>query len=520
TPEQQAAAAQVLNSAGQSNRIDWNTGVTDVNDPNSGGNRDFGAAENRAVNQGLAQTTGYTGDFGGGQFNEWLATQPQSVTNQVGQYLTEQGQAERANLYGWDRNNNGVVDGTEAPGVSVNPDGSYTYPGGYVKGQLVDPYTEGKDIYSVNPGIEGAPPSYAWETAPGGMLPAGAWPETFMDPITGVTTYWSAPPPGANGQWQNPQFLPWDVRNGGTGDPYTPWTEAWATQQANEEGNRYAYNALAQGGFDVSKLASPAASGSGRASPSVVAINAFGHQGTLFQDASGQGPIWNNDGFVVVPMENGLYWDTQVGLYRNQSGTFVNADGSPVLGWNGQVTDNMRGMWQLGDLKNRLGEYYQDPRNSYDLDAYNSGPIVGGYPAPGQAAGRPPQVTGAAGSSSRARGTTGTSPPPPPAGTSPPPPPPPPPAGPNGTETGTGLTPGTTNPYSFLLNIFSGSPGGTGTGTTGQSSYDPYSWLAMLNLGYGTSTYGEPTYQSSDPSGINYVEPNSQNVEFRSPFSY
>ena len=99
------------------------------------------------------------------------------------------------------------------------------------------------------------------------------------------------------------------------------------------------------------------------------------------------------------------------------------------------------------------------------------------------------------------------------------------------TTSGLGLTPGTLNPYSMPLgyggiNLFLGGMPTTGTNTgtqTQQQSYvDPLSWLSLLNLGYGQSTYGYPTYQSADPgqSGINYVRPNSQTVEFRSPFTY
>ena len=76
------------------------------------------------------------------------------------------------------------------------------------------------------------------------------------------------------------------------------------------------------------------------------------------------------------------------------------------------------------------------------------------------------------------------------------------------------------------INFFLGN-GGTNTGTNTQAptqqQYDPYSWLSLLNLGYGSSTYGQPTYTSADPNqagGINYVQPNSQNVEFRTPFAY
>ena len=62
-----------------------------------------------------------------------------------------------------------------------------------------DPYLSGKPIYQINPSIPGAPQAYPWGTAPGGLMPAGAWPSTMMDPRSGTTTYQAAPPPGANG---------------------------------------------------------------------------------------------------------------------------------------------------------------------------------------------------------------------------------------------------------------------------------------------------------------------------------
>ena len=558
TPEQQAAAANVLNSAGQGNRIDWNTGVTNPveapNDPNASGSsmpgRNWGASQNVTANQGLANLTGYTGDFGGGAFNSWLATQPQSVTNQVGQYLFDNGQADRANMYAWDRNGNGAVEGTEAAGVIQNDDGSFTFPGGYIKGPAKDPST-GK-IYQINPNIEGAPQEYQWGTMPNGVMPAGAWPETMMDPVFGTTTYNAAPPPNANGQWINPQFLPWDVRNGGTGDPYTPATPEWLRQQA-AAGNGYAAQALIDAGFDPYDLAPDGNIGaltSGQGASNAAGYDRGWQAQGYYQTKDG---VWQTmDGVLVIPQGNGLFLDTMYGFLRNAQGIIVNPDGSPVITqYNAHTGAGSDSPWRVfgsSGAMSMMGQFA-----GVDLGSLNDGnntPIVGNYgggtPTPirntfqgrdivtdirgdpwatsvyNRATGSPGGPAGAGGgyvstAPVNTGGTTNT-------GTN---------TGTNGqTTSGLGLTPGTLNPYSMPLgyggvNLFlGGMPTGqtnTGTNTGQQQSYvDPLSWLSLLNLGYGSSTYGQPTYQSADPGqgGINYVTPNSQTVEFRSPFAY
>lgn len=534
---QQQGAEQYLNSQGRGQRIDWNTGVTPADD---GAANNYGSPvstqswgdnqNNYDINRGLAQTTGYTGNFGGGAFNEWLATQPQSVTDQVGQYLTDNGQADRANLYAWDRNANGAVEGTEAAGVTYNPDGSFTFPGGYNKGPLKDPFTTpGATVPIINPNIEGAPPAYAWGTGPDGMMPAGAWPDTMRDPVFGTTTYNAAPPPNANGQWINPQFLPWDVRNGGTGDPYTPWTPEWAANQAAQGSNGYAAQALENAGGNLSTVApgtSAAALKSGQGGSNaagwdrgsklismepVYGFSIWQHPDGSFYTSSANGEI------KLEPVGNGLYWDTVYGALRNQKGVFVNQDGSPIVTpysekyYSQSGTSDPWRLWGSTAANQRMGNL-----SGVDLTTLRDGnntPVTGAYGrSPTQAGGvsttpvpLPSPGGGTGGGGAGGTGGGGTTVP---------------------TSTGTGLTPGAVNPFSMPINFFLGN-GGTNTGTNTQAptqqQYDPLSWLSLLNLGYGSSTYGQPTYTSADPNqagGINYVQPNSQNVEFRTPFAY
>lgn len=236
------------------------------------------------------------------------------------------------------------------------------------------------------------------------------------------------------------------------------------------------------------------------------------------------GTIYHSDAngeWVLEPVGNGLYRDTLYGVLRNSGGIVVNQDGSPV------VTDYSRqnhpgGTASIGRLYGSSGE--RQMLGSFagvDLTTLRDGnntPIRGNYgggrpPASGGVSTAPiplPSPGGGTGGGGTGGGGGG--------GTTVP------------TSTGTGLTPGTTNPYSLPyginLNIFGqGGQQSTGTNTQAatQQQYDPYSWLSLLNLGYGSSTYGQPTYTSADPNqagGINYVQPNSQNVEFRTPFAY
>lgn len=563
TPEQQAAAAGVLNSAGQGNRIDWNTGVTNpndnINDPNaSGSSRNWGASQNVQANQGLADLTGYTGDFGGGAFNNWLYSQPNrnELESQVGQYLAGQGQADRANLYAWDRNGNGAVEGTEAAGVVDNGDGTFTWPGGQVRGAAVDPFYDGNgdgkpdyNIWQVNPNIPGAPQAYEWGTAPGGMMPAGAWPETMMDPKRGTTTYHAAPPPNANGQWLDMSLLPTDVRNGGTGDPYEPWTEEWARKQA-AAGNGYAAQALINAGYDPYDLAPDGNIGaltSGQGNPNAPGWDRGWQAQGFYQTKDG---VWQTmDGVLVIPQGNGLFLDTMYGFLRNAQGIIVNPDGSPVITqYNAHTGAGSSNPWRVFGSSGAMA--MQGQFAGVDLGSLNDGnntPIVGNYgggtPTPirqtfqgtdivrdirgdpwatsvyNRATGSTGGPAGGAGG--YAQGGVSTTPVNTGTNTN---------TGTNGTTTtGTGLTPGTLNPYSMPLgyggiNLFLGNAptGQTGTSTQQQTSVDPLSWLSLLNLGYGQSTYGQPTYQSADPGqgGINYLAPNSQTVEFRTPFAY
>ena len=227
-----------------------------------------------------------------------------------------------------------------------------------------------------------------------------------------------------------------------------------------------------------------------------------------------------NGRIKLEPVGNGLYWDTAYGAYRNQNGKFVNADGSVMVTpysekyYSQSGTQDPWRLWGSTAANQRMGSL-----SGVDLTTLRDGnntPITGAYGrAPTQAGGvsttpvpLPSPGGGTGGGGTGGGGGGGTTVP---------------------TSTGTGLAPGTTNPYSLPyginLNIFGQGQQSTGTNTQAatQQQYDPYSWLSLLNLGYGSSTYGQPTYTSADPNqagGINYVQPNSQNVEFRTPFAY
>jgi len=252
--------------------------------------------------------------------------------------------------------------------------------------------------------------------------------------------------------------------------------------------------------------------------------------------------IYQNDqGVLMIPQANGLFLDTMFGFYRNGQGTIVNADGTPVITqYNSGYPAGSSDPWRVFGSSGAMGMMGQFA--GVDLRSLNDGnntPIVGNYgggtPTPltskyardlrdepwansiyNRDAGGTGGPAGGPGGGPQPTTNTGTNT----GGTTNP--------GTNGTTTtGTGLTPGTTNPYSLPINFFFGMPtsGGTGTGTTTpqQSTVDPLSWLSLLNLGYGSSAYGYPTYQSQNPQdagGLNYVQPNSQTVEFRTPFAY
>ncbi len=254
-----------------------------------------------------------------------------------------------------------------------------------------DPYLSGKPIYQVNPSIPGAPPAIPWGTAPGGTMPAGAWPSTMMDPRSGTTTYQAAPPPGANGQWLNPNLLPWDVRNGGTGDPYVPWTPEWAAKQAMA-GNGYAAQALANAGYDLEKIAPGAAAGALKSGQGVSNAAGFdrGWQAQGFYQTK-DGVYQDHNGVLQIPQGNGLFLDTMYGFLRNQQGIIVNADGSPVITqYNAGYPQGSSDPWRVfgsSQANSMMGQYA-----GLDLRSMNDGnntPIRGNY-----GGGTPTPITG------------------------------------------------------------------------------------------------------------------------------
>ena len=91
------------------------------------------------------------------------------------------------------------------------------------------------------------------------------------------------------------------------------------------------------------------------------------------------------------------------------------------------------------------------------------------------------------------------------------------------TTTGNGLTPGTANPYSFL-NFFIGGQGQNGTTPAGTTpSLDLNTFMSLLNSGYLMNANGYPTYTSAPADGSGGIvgaDPNSEAVDFRSPFAY
>lgn len=234
------------------------------------------------------------------------------------------------------------------------------------------------------------------------------------------------------------------------------------------------------------------------------------------------GTIYHSDAngeWVLEPVGNGLYWDTMYGAYRNQSGSFVNPDGSVIVTpysekyYSTTGTSDPWRLWGSSGANARLGTYagvdlttLRDGNNTPISGNYGSAPTPtttttggAGTPASGGTGG-----TGSTGSSGTGTGGTDT-----------------------GTQTGTGLDPGTINPYSFLLSMLMGmgglniNVGGTSTPLTPDTS-NPY---GLLNAGYYLTPGGYPVYTSTtneddEGGGIGPVSNNSQTVDFRSPFAY
>ena len=523
---QNEMSASVTGGGAKQPNADWGFGSASPT-PSTGGQ--WGSPDNSAINQQIAQATGYGGQFGSGGFDSWINTQSPETQLKAAGILQNAGQANRI-TWGNDYNGNGTVEGTEAPGVQQNDDGTFTFPGGYIKGNHPNPITSGNPIYQMaNPGIEGAPPSYAYG---GGQLAAGAWPSDFMDARLGVTGYNAAPTPlyvDANGiaHWQNDAFLPTDVRNGGTGDPYNPWTKEWAAQQA-AAGNGYAAQSL---GADAASLIPGATSGN------IGAV--LQGQGTSAGQAAGQpkpafrfggGMAWQypdgtfvtDEGFKMLQTPNGLWYDTGRGVYRNGSGTIVDQSGRVIPGINNMPQGSFDYQRLYGGEANTQNLAWiggNAPQNLFP--GGREQPIVGPYGAAlGLAQTSIPGVTSTPTTSGQygtgyptTTGTPGTTTTP---TTTP-------------TQSGLGLTPGTANPYSVpygysspIINILGGSNGsGSGSGTI---SPDILSLIASLNLGYGAGTYGTPYYQSqgvdTTGGGIQTTTPNSETVDFRPSFGY
>lgn len=433
------------------------------------------------------------------------------------------------------------------------------------KYEVAAPGTSGEDrrYESIrDPFAPDAGPIYHYPVIPGindrgyssgsGFLNPGDVPIQFLggNGVEGVTTYKSyAPPNPETGRPFSMVFDGMDVRAGGTGDPYQQWSPEWAGKQA-AEGNAYAYQALVNAGYDPLKYVPGYAAGMEGALSAGQGTAAGATLGDPQPGARfGGGRAWtypdgtmvSDEGFVLQKQPNGLFWDTGYGVYRNPSGQIVDQSGQIVTGpygGPGGHFDYARLFGTEGQAKalgtfqgvdwNQLqpggrevpiyGNYArgvaptQVPQSAYHQpgsDGYSDRhPPYSGGPLP---AGAMSGMGGATGG-----GGTGTGTPVPQSAPSTGVP----------TQTGTGMIPGTANPYSspFNFNIFTGSPQAQGSAPTptGGQTYDPYAWLNMLGMGYGASNFGQPNYASAPPEGggIGYVAPNSQDVEFRSPFGY
>lgn len=236
------------------------------------------------------------------------------------------------------------------------------------------------------------------------------------------------------------------------------------------------------------------------------------------------------------------YFDTYYGMYRLGNGTIVDAQGQPIIT---QFNQHIGGSYDPlkvygSNYINSLGLPSRDsPPNGeggprpYTVGPYGNSSMVGpgNFPV---GSGTPESMRQQTGMFSGGTGqpTAGGWPVPVTPGAT----------GPNGTTTGTGLIPGQPNPYSYPyaynpyvspygtgginLNIFGGQQQTSGQ-TPGSTTATPSFPYSLLNAGYQMTPGGFPMWTSNygtDPNatggGLNYAQPNSETVDYRSPFAY
>ena len=138
---QKQNAAQYLADQGRGQRIDWNTGMVAPVDDGAANNYgsptgpktyNFGQPvstqtwgenpNNRAANQELAGL-GYTGEFGGGGFNQWIGSQSADIQQQAANILARNNQPERIQDWGGNGflNESPYINGTVPVGYTTPP---------------------------------------------------------------------------------------------------------------------------------------------------------------------------------------------------------------------------------------------------------------------------------------------------------------------------------------------------------------------------------------------------------------
>lgn len=130
---QKQQAAEYLTSQGRGQRIDWNAGMVAPADdgaannygsPVASGDQSWGTnPDNAAVNQQLAQQLGYTGNFGGGAFNDWINGQSADLQQRAANILGAAGQPERIGNWGGNGflNESPYINGTVPVGYVAPP---------------------------------------------------------------------------------------------------------------------------------------------------------------------------------------------------------------------------------------------------------------------------------------------------------------------------------------------------------------------------------------------------------------